>query len=137
MEVLENNRVPLKESRLTLPTEISQDSVTTSNKSEICDVFNKYFVAAGCISQCSVPHVLASHTNISTNTGAHGVYLRHSASFAVFSALGCRDLLKPTGADNMNLMLSLLRLMYCCIYCKYLLTVFPTCAVTPLCNVVI
>lgn len=99
MEVLENNQVPLKESRLTLPTEISQDSVTTSNKSEICDVFNKYFVAAGCISQCSVPHVLASRTNISTTAGVHGVYLRHSASFVVF-----RDPLTPTGADNMNLM---------------------------------
>lgn len=124
MEVLENNQVPLKESRLTLPTEISRDSVTTSNKSEICDVSNKYFVAAGCISQCSVPHVLASRNNISTNTGVHGVYLRHSASFIVFSALGCRDPLEPTGADNINLMSPLLWLMYCCIYFKDILKVF-------------
>lgn len=67
-----------------LPTQVSQDFVTFSNKSEICDIFNKYFVAAGHISQCSVPYVLASRANISTNTGVQSFYRRHFASFLVF-----------------------------------------------------
>lgn len=103
-----------------LPTQISQDSISIFDKNKQYDLFNRHFIAAGDIFHTTS---LVSNSNPTlANTSPHCFSFRPFTRFDVLSALCSLDLRKPTGADNLNTQLLILAAPFIVdIFCTFLI----------------